>query len=144
MKSEPIEIMAQNSKWETQGGNFSNENYLMTIRFADGSIGQIFNTDLSTQSFPKEHIEIFAGDHVFEIKNFESSMVNQHGRIQTLKTRDKGFYKELDLFADAILNNDKLLVTEVDGIRATICALTAVHSISSNQPKPVELNEILK
>lgn len=143
MGEEPVEVMAHASQWENSEGLYSNENYTITIRFADGSIGHIFNTDLSTKDFPKEHIEIFAGDHIFTIHNFESSTMNHYGKEKTFKLADKGFFKELDNFALAIENKSSPLVTEVDGLRATICALAAIKSIGTNQPVKINHSDYI-
>ncbi len=93
----------------TQGNAYlSNDNFVATINFADGSLGNLLYTAAgSSEGLGKERIEVFGEGQAMVIEDFERCI---HYPSNTLvwenSTPDKGHEKEFDLLADALLSGD--------------------------------------
>ena len=95
------------------------ENVVLTLRFADGSLGTIFYLSNGNKAFPKERLEVFSGGRVLALDNFRSLRgwgVPGLGRRYSLE-QDKGQRAMARAFVDAI---------------------------KGGQPGPIELEEMLE
>jgi predicted dehydrogenase len=95
------------------------ENVVLSLRFADGSLGTIFYLSNGNKAFPKERLEVFSGGRVLALDNFRSLRgwgVPGLARRYSLE-QDKGQRAMARAFVDAI---------------------------KSGQPAPIELEEMLE
>jgi predicted dehydrogenase len=123
--SAPQSVSAQAS---TDGQDFA-----LTIRFADESLGVVIYTAQGDPAFSKERVEAFAGGGVAVLDDFRSlSFTGMAGKGIDGK-QDKGHRALLDNFGAAIGGKADLLVTGYDGLRATWIARAALDSIASGQ-----------
>lgn len=79
----------------------------VTLSFEDGSLGTLIYTTLGNRIFPKERIEVFAGNKVAVIDNFRS--LKGYGftnfKKKTLWVQDKGHKECLAQFLKATSNS---------------------------------------
>jgi predicted dehydrogenase/threonine dehydrogenase-like Zn-dependent dehydrogenase len=123
--SAPLSVSAQASA--------DGQDFALTIRFADESLGVVVYTAQGDPAFPKERVEAFAGGGVAVLDDFRSlSFTGMAGRGIDGK-QDKGHRALLDNFGAAIGGKETLLVTGRDGLRATWIAQSALDSIANGQ-----------
>jgi polar amino acid transport system substrate-binding protein len=78
------------------------DNVAISIRFANGSVGQIAYAACGDKSVNKERIEVFGGGRVFIIDDFQTGESHVGGYSKNIKLRGKGHQEEIESFCDAI------------------------------------------
>lgn len=138
---EPVRIYAE-------GGNLTHpeipdtqDNAVITLKFADGSIAGITIGDLGSSDYPKERVELFLGERTVLIDDYQ--LLEAHGfegeHNVALPEVDKGFAQELVELAKAIREHRPAPITEIDGARATLCAIKGVEAIKTGQAQTLDL-----
>ena len=137
---EPQRIFAEGGNL-THPGNNIYDNAIITIKFNGGSIATITFTDLGSEDFPKERIEIFSGDNVIVIDDFKK--MTRYGETKkevVLKNTDKGHFNQFVKFAENIRDNTEPAVTYKDGLRSALCCIKTLESIKTNLPKAIDMS----
>jgi predicted dehydrogenase/threonine dehydrogenase-like Zn-dependent dehydrogenase len=129
--SEPVTVSSQ--------GSADRQDFAVTMRFADDSLGVVTYTAQGDPAFPKERVEVFAGGGVAVLEDFKSLRLTGPRGQQVTGGQDKGHRALLDNFGAAIRGQAELAVTGEDGLRATHVALAALDSIRTG--KTIVLNE---
>lgn len=81
-----------------------NDNFVATIKYADGSVCTLTYTALGDKSYPKERMEIFADGKVIVMDDYKSVAV--HGgkyKGWSAAASQKGQFQELEALANALL-----------------------------------------
>ena len=100
--STPVAVQAQairpgGPRWRCD------DNFVATIRYADGSVCTLTYTALGDKSYPKERMEVFADGMVISLDDFKSvSVAGRKARGWSARSAQKGQYEELCALADAI------------------------------------------
>ena len=102
----------------------STDNFVATMRFADGSIATLTYTALGSKAYPKERMEVYVDGKVLILDDYRTLDIvgtSQKG----VKTRmiDKGQKQELVEFANCILNGTEWPIPLWQQIQATEIAL---------------------
>lgn len=143
IEKEPVRIFAEGGALSHPGKDIY-DNTVISIKFSDGSIGNITFTDLGSEGFPKERIEIFSGNQTIVIDDFRK--LNVYGpthRETVLKTGDKGHYHEFLALAESIRHGKESPVSYIDGARAMLCCFKTLASIQNGAPQAVNLREFI-
>jgi predicted dehydrogenase/threonine dehydrogenase-like Zn-dependent dehydrogenase len=134
-------IDANPTKIYSEGGNLSHkgtnlyDNIIVNMKFPDDSIASLIYGDMGDPSYPKERIEIFAGNVTIIIDDFKELIVKGVNQPNIkLPEVDKGYKKELIEFLKSIQNNSDTLVTAVDGFRATFLSYKIIESLQTGKP----------
>jgi predicted dehydrogenase/threonine dehydrogenase-like Zn-dependent dehydrogenase len=100
--SVPVSVAAQSIKTNNSAAT-EEDNVIITLTFADGSVGSITYLANGDPSFPKEYIEVFAERKVAVLDNFSSLTTMAKGRRKVVKAhmQDKGHKNEMKVFLDA-------------------------------------------
>lgn len=121
LAADPLSVSAQ--------GSADGQDFAVTLRFPGDSLGVVVYTAQGDPAFPKERVEAFAGRGVAVIDDFKAlTLAGLPGR-PVKGSQDKGHRALLDNFGAAIQGKADLLVTGLDGLRATRVALAALESI---------------
>jgi predicted dehydrogenase/NADPH:quinone reductase-like Zn-dependent oxidoreductase len=122
---------------EATGGTLSHpgtrlyDNMICTLTFTDGSIASLVYGDLGQQRFPKERLEIFAGEGVLVLDDFQELSV--HGfsgqRGMRLPRQDKGHRAEIEAIVAALREGRSSPVSASDGQVAMKCAFDAIQQL---------------
>jgi predicted dehydrogenase len=121
LDAEPLTVAAQ--------GSADGQDFAITLRFADDSLGVVIYTAQGDPSFPKERVEVFAGAGVAVLDDFKTlTFSGMRGKAVKGK-QDKGHRALLDNFGAAIRGEGPLAVTGLDGLRATRIARAALESL---------------
>jgi predicted dehydrogenase/threonine dehydrogenase-like Zn-dependent dehydrogenase len=95
------------------------DNVSISVHYSDGSVATLLYTSMGTSDFPKEYLEIYAGDRILVMDDFKTLRV--HGasfKSWQSNVQDKGHLNELKRFAEYVngkaqapINLDDLLET---------------------------------
>ena len=115
---------------------YREDNAVLTIRFADGSIGTVSYLASGDKSLPKERVEVFGGGRVAVLDDYRSLQLASNGRTKTHRSRlrqDKGFVSEWQAFVSRIKDGGPppIPYDQVDAVHRTVFA--AVESLRSGQ-----------
>jgi len=116
---------------------------IVTLTFADGSVGTTLIASDGCADFPKEATEIYWAGKAILIENYQRLSV--YGVIPegeyrvSLKEVDKGHRREIELFADAILKGTPPPNGLKNAFRAALISFLAVESATTG--KPMEVRE---
>ena len=81
----------------------TNENFVATVRFEDGSVCTLAYTALGHREYPKERLEVFAGGSVATLEDFRSlTVAGGAGGGWKSRTQRKGHKEELVALATAL------------------------------------------
>jgi predicted dehydrogenase/threonine dehydrogenase-like Zn-dependent dehydrogenase len=86
-----------------RNGWHRNDNFVATIRYADGSVCTLTYTALGSKSFPKERMDVFCDGKIFVLDDYKS--LRAHGSRQgewSAKAQAKGQLEELEALAQCI------------------------------------------
>ena len=114
---------------------------VVTITFADGSVGTTLISSAGCPDFPKESTEVYcAGKAIYinDFKHMEYYGYEGHGRISVdFDAVDKGHAIELDLLTDAILNDTAPPNGIENAARAAVISYMVNESIKSGNAIPM-------
>jgi len=143
--AEPVRISAEGGALTHPEIPGTQDNAVMTLSFADGSIASLTIGDLGNADYPKERIELFSGERTILIDNFQR--LEAYGfdeeREISLPEADKGFIQELTELANAIRDHSPAPITEIDGARATLCALKAIEAMRTGKAQALQPAEYM-
>lgn len=85
-----------------------NDNFCATIRYADGSIGNLVYTALGPkEGLPKERMEVFCDGEAYLLDDFRSlTRARDNHVLWQSDVVDKGHFDELVSFGESIMSND--------------------------------------
>src|SRR5262249_22888599 len=86
-----------------RNGWHRNDNFVATIRYADGSVCTLTYTALGSKSFPKERMDVFCDGKIYVLDDYKSRRA--HGSRQgewSAKAQAKGQLEELEALAQCI------------------------------------------
>ena len=140
--SPPISVQAYGLP---DDGRYREDNVIIVLAFADGSLGTINYLANGDKAFPKERVEVFSGGRVATLDDFRTLVTVHQGKRQILRSRlrqDKGHRAEWDAFSSAILAGGPAPIPyeHLFGVtEATFAVVDALHSRSSVPVKPISL-----
>jgi len=118
---------------------------IVTLTFADGSIGSTLIASDGCARFPKEATEIYVGGRAIYIEDFvrllyRGQAEEQDRRIELTK-QDKGHRRELDLFGRAILADTAPPNGVSHALRAAVISYRVLESLESGRPVAISESE---
>ncbi len=117
----------------SDSGRYSGDNILVSIRFANGSMGTIQYLANGDRSFSKERLEVFGGGSVAVLEDFRRLELVRHGQKRTIHSRwrqDKGHKAEWAAFADSIQRGAEAPIPLRDIVCSTLATLRADRSLA--------------
>lgn len=100
--SEPVSVTAEAISSQTAHWR-ADDNFVATVKFADGSVCSLIYTALGSKDHPKERMEAFAGGLVVSMDDYRSlSIAGARVPGWSAKTADKGHYNMLKALADGM------------------------------------------
>jgi predicted dehydrogenase/threonine dehydrogenase-like Zn-dependent dehydrogenase len=116
------------------------DNLVISLKFADGSVGSILYTSLGDTSYSKERVEIFGDNSVGRIDNFQKSIVVRNGKELRFKHSGsgKGHKEELEAFIQALKQNKPMPISPEEMINTTQATFKIIESLQTNSSANVE------
>jgi predicted dehydrogenase len=131
--STPISVRAVGAR---AAPNSPSEDVIITMDFADGSIGSISYLASGDRSFPKERVEVFGGGRVAVLDDFRTLELVTEGRKAKQRARlrqDKGHRAEWEAFVDAVRQGGPPPIAYDDLISTTRASIAAVRSLHQQE-----------
>lgn len=117
----------------------------VTITFADGSVATTLIASAGCPAFPKESTEVYCANKAISITDFRDmeyyGFEGQDKVSVSFAAVDKGHAVEIDMLADAILNNTEAPNGLVKAARSALISYKVVESIMTGKPVPMAESE---
>jgi polar amino acid transport system substrate-binding protein len=119
------------------------DSVMITLRFSDGSNGQVAYLAEGDRALPKERIEIFGGGKTFVIEDFRSAALYEGGRERRTKLRaqDKGQAEEVRALCAMVANNAPAPIALQDLAATTRATFRIRESLRTGRSKTVTSDE---
>ena len=135
----PIEVQTRNV---ANPGQYSGENAVISLTFANGSQGTITYIASGDKSYSKERIEVFGGGAVAVLEDFRRLELSRDGRKQVFKSRwrqDKGHRGEWEAFAEGLREGKGSPIPFVEIVSTTLATIRAVESQTSGKAVSIDV-----
>jgi len=133
----PLKVYAESI--QTKNDKYVNQdNVLITLKFANGSIGTLTYVSNGDTSMPKEKLEIFCGGLVGVIHDFRSVVIYNNGRETKIDCNGKGHREEVSTFINAIQQSDKDPIPFDSIIRTSLVSFKAIESLNTGLPQQID------
>jgi predicted dehydrogenase/threonine dehydrogenase-like Zn-dependent dehydrogenase len=122
-------------------GRYADDNVVITLQFANGSLGTITYLANGDQAYSKERVEVFGGGAAAVLEDFRRLELVRHGRKRVFRSRlrqDKGHRGEWAAFAKAICGGRPAPVALGEIVTSTLATLRAVESRVSGEAAAVD------
>jgi polar amino acid transport system substrate-binding protein len=136
--AEPVRVYAEciDSKNEKQKND---DNIAITIKFSDGSIGNLAYTANGDKALPKERFEIYGGNSVFIIDDFRKGFLYRNNKEKQIKTSGKGHKQEIEKFIKTVETGSAMPISFRSLCLTTLTTFGIVDSIATGLPQTIEL-----
>jgi len=120
--------------------NSSEDNISVTIKFKDGSVGNIIYTSIGDDAYPKEYIEIFGGKKVAIIEDFKSLTLSFKGKKKKYKllSQDKGHANQINILVDALKKGTGAPIDFESIYYTTLTTFRILDSLRTSKPIQVK------
>jgi predicted dehydrogenase len=139
----PIEVLAQTVG---QAGQYSLDNIIATLKFANGTLGTISYLANGDKSASKERIEVFGGGSVAILDDFRRLELVRNGRKQITRarwTQDKGHKLEMQAFVDAVRGDSPAPIPFEQIVSSTLATMRLQNSCQTGQSLKIDLKEFI-
>lgn len=101
-----------------------NDNFVATLSYADGSVGNLVYTALGPkQGMPKERIEVFCDGDAYVVDDYKSLVRASDGEVLWSGEVDKGHFEELSRLGDAIAEGGRAPIEFDEIVETTAVSL---------------------
>jgi predicted dehydrogenase/threonine dehydrogenase-like Zn-dependent dehydrogenase len=136
--SEPVKVFAECI--DSKNENLKNDdNVSITIKFADGSIGNLVYTANGDKGLPKERYELFAGNSTFVIDDFRKAVLYRDNKTSVIKTSGKGHKQEVEAFVSAVSSGEPIPIPFRSMCLTTLTTFKILESLTTGLPQKIEL-----
>ncbi len=136
--SPPVRVSATSLGRHSSG--ITQDNAIITLDFADSSIGTVIYSADGAASLPKERLEVFGAGKAAVMDDFSSTQLHGGGRAKTFRTRrqDKGFAAEMHHFIACVTSGTSGDVGFASARASMLATLQAHRSLALREPFAVE------
>lgn len=115
-----------------------NDNISVTLKFDNGSMGNLLYLANGDKSLPKEYIEIFGGKTIAAIFDFKSCSIFKDGKQRKLNLLGKGHKEEVSAFIDSIRMGLPSPIDFTSLCNTTLVTLKIEDSLLTGLPQYIE------
>ena len=115
------------------------DNVIVTVTFADGSLGSLQYLANGDRWLPKERAEVFCDGAVAVLEDFRRLMLARDGKVRIVRrfSQDKGHAQELKAFVDSLRRGAPAPVPLEDLVATTRATFKVIESLQTGQPVDV-------
>ena len=116
-------------------------NAVISIEFADGSLGTIHYACNGDRTYSKERVEVFGGGRVAVLDDFRRLDLVRHGRRQSFRSllkQDKGHRGEWKALAECIRNGSEAPIPLDEIFATTLATIRIAESLRSGRTEQVQ------
>lgn len=135
--SQPTKVSAESIK--TENNNFVNQdNVVISLKFANGSVGTLTYVSNGDTSLPKEKLEVFCGGVAGVIHDFRNVVIHANGKETKTDCNGKGHREEVGAFINAIKNSGEDPIPFSSIFRTTLVCFKAIESLNTGLPQQID------
>src|SRR4029077_6644482 len=105
-------------------GRYREDNFVVQLRFVDGSLGTLTYVANGSRRSGKERIEAYCQEHTIVLDDFRRLEIARPGRLRSEKVRmwrsDKGHAAECSLTIDGLLRGSPPALPAADALYSTL------------------------
>ena len=129
-KSQPVRVYAERVSGNNKG-TVNSDNVVITLKFADGSVGDITYAATGDKAFSREQVELFCEGMTIVSTDFKQTLIYRDGKKQTFKTMSQvmGYSAELQHFVDVIRGKVAAQISPEEIFYSTQAVFDINHSL---------------
>jgi predicted dehydrogenase/threonine dehydrogenase-like Zn-dependent dehydrogenase len=116
----------------------NDDNISITLKFSDGSVGNLVYTANGDKALPKERFELFGGNTVFIIDDFRKGTLFRNNKEKQFKTSGKGHKQEVERFFKALESGSQMPIPFKSLFLTTMTTFKIIDSLASGLPQNIE------
>ncbi len=117
------------------------DNLVMNIRFADGSVGSVGYFAEGAKSMPKEQLEVLGSGRSAVLNNFQKVTLFGGRRTSTKRCSGKGHTEEVKAFIDGIQRGESPIPV-VSQLATTLATIRITQALTSGRTEAVDISEL--
>jgi predicted dehydrogenase/threonine dehydrogenase-like Zn-dependent dehydrogenase len=125
-------IDAANSKLK------NDDNISITLKFGNGSVGNLVYTANGDKSLPKERFELFGANSVFVIDDFRSGTLYRNNKEKQFKSNGKGHKQEIEAFFKSLTGGNESPITFKSLCTTTLTTFKILESLATGLPQEIK------
>jgi predicted dehydrogenase len=112
------------------------DSVVITLRFADGSVGTITYAANGDSAVPKEYFEVFSTGRTAVLDNYRRLTMYGQGAVSEKKRSaiDKGHHEEVQRYVQSVLNRTTIPIPFEESVAATKATFRALDSLKMGKP----------
>ena len=116
-------------------GSVVQDNAVIIVKYADGSIAAVCHGDLGNGAYPKEHVDMFIGQRTVSLDNFQRlDLYGFEGEEnEDLGVIDKGVVNEIEELGKAIMGEPSSILTVDEAAVTMLCTIRSLESLQSGK-----------
>lgn len=138
---EPLTVFAQ-SITSTNETVTNFDNLSVSLKFENGSIGNLVYTANGDKLLPKEHIEVFGGGKVGVIEDFRRGVIYQNNKAKKIPSSGKGHKEEVQAFLHSIKTGTEVPLSFRSICLTTLTTFKILDSLYTGMPQEIDLNQL--
>lgn len=111
----------------------SNDNFIATLKYSNGSVCTLSYTSMGVKAFPKESCEIFFDGQVIELTDYKEVVHYSSKGKKSYSCSGKGHLEELEALANCLKNGGPWPISLKEQFSATEISLKVEELINSGQ-----------
>jgi polar amino acid transport system substrate-binding protein len=137
---DPIRVFAERISANNKT-SLNSDNLAVTLKFADGSVGNIVYSASGDKAFSRERVELFWEGKTLVIDDYRRSDYHFNGKKKSYKTinQQMGYKEELQHFCDLARNAINPVLTADESFISTLCVFEINQALEAGQPCEVLL-----
>jgi len=142
--SEPTRVYAEGGVFTKEGADTVPDTQVVTIGFKNDSIATMVLASVGNPAAPKEFTEIYCGQTTIFIDDFKEMRIwDGDATLHTITppTQDKGHKIEIDILADAILNDKEPPNGLENACRAALMSYKVHEAIKTGTVQQIDENQ---
>jgi polar amino acid transport system substrate-binding protein len=134
--SEPTSVFAESIN-SVNSKMVNHDNVTITLRFMNGSVGNIIYLACGDKLLSKERVEIFGGGKTFIINDFKVGESYVNGSRKKIKQPGKGYKEEVELFFKSILEGHESPIPFDSVYKTTATTFRIIDSLRTGLPQNI-------
>jgi len=139
-KSNPVRVFAERVAGNNRS-TINSDNVVITIKFADGSVGDITYSASGDKAFSREQIEIFSEGMTIVSTDFKQTICYRDGKKKLFKTfsQEMGYKDELQHFVEVVTGKVSPTMQAEEIFYSTQAVFCINNSLEKGVPMNVDL-----
>ncbi|EON75598.1 Sorbitol dehydrogenase [Lunatimonas lonarensis] len=139
--SDPIRVFAESINTPNDK-MMADDNVSITVKFDNGSIGNLVYVANGDKSLPKEQIEVFNAGNVGVINDFRSGTLYKGGKVIKLKSDGKGHKEEVYEFLDNAKKGNDSPISFESICLTTLVTFKILDSLKTGLPQQIDFADL--